>query len=238
MEIKFFSDFDFYTNLINSNENFAYARYADGEVLLMKGKPVTESTQAFQVDKWSSSDKLTNVGIELFSSLFHTEENYHYAISSISDNIDDYNFLIKNIKNKNITFANLWINANYQKMCEFYKKIEKSVYLICNYNAKKENFPFNVNEIIQFPDNCIEFWAQNSDNYLKIILEKILKLNNETFFISTGPVSEILIDAMYRYNPNNQYIDVGSSIDEFVHGYKTRPYMINDTIYSKEISYF
>ena len=43
---------------------------------------------------------------------------------------------------------------------------------------------------------------------------------------------------MYNANPNNKYIDVGSSIDEFTHGRKTRPYMDPKSNYSKEISYF
>jgi hypothetical protein len=40
---------------------------------------------------------------------------------------------------------------------------------------------------------------------------------------------------LYTNNPNNRYIDVGSAIDEIVHGKKTRPYMSENTIYSKEI---
>lgn len=238
METKFFNDFEFYTQLINSNENFAYSRYADGEVLLMLGNSVSVNTQAYQVDKWSSPDYLTNAGKSLLETLNHTEENYHYAISSKSDNIDDYNFLIQKINNKNITFANLWINANYQKMFNFYNSLKKDVILICNYRAKKENFPFNVNNIIPFPDDCVTYWENNSDNFINELFKNVDGVNNQTFFISAGPISEIIIHKLYENNPDNQYIDVGSSIDEFIHGHKTRPYMYIDTQYSKEISYF
>ena len=61
---------------------------------------------------------------------------------------------------------------------------------------------------------------------------------NELFFISCGPISEIIIHKLYESNPNNTYVDVGSSIDEFVHGYKTRPYMDPTSRYSKMISKF
>ena len=64
------------------------------------------------------------------------------------------------------------------------------------------------------------------------------QIENQTFFVSAGPVSEILIDRMYKANPNNQYIDVGSSLDEFTHGRMTRPYMDLNSQYSKEISQF
>ena len=77
-----------------------------------------------------------------------------------------------------------------------------------------------------------------NEEYVKELLEYITQVENQTFFVSAGPVSEILIHRMYVANPNNQYVDVGSSIDEFTHGYKTRPYMDSNSQYSKEISYF
>ena len=238
MVTKFDSDFEYYTGLINSGVNFAYSRYADGEVALMRGNPVGTNTQAFSVDKWSSPNHLTKVGRELLTTLGHTEHNYHYAISAHSDNVDDYNFLRDRISNSNITFANLWINANYRKMFEFYHQLDRDVYLICNYKSEKKNFPFKVKDIFPFPDDCINYWEHHGDSYISDISDYVSELKNQTFFISAGPVSEILIHHMYNTNPNNQYIDVGSSMDEFVHGYKTRPYMQVGSVYSNEVSDF
>ena len=235
---KFEKDFIYYTNLIESYNNFAYARYADGEVALMKGVGVGTNTQAFQVDKWNAPNTLTPVGEELIETLKHTEGNYHYAISAHSDSESDYQFLTQYIDNTNITFANLWINSNYQKMNEFYKNLKKEVFLICNFRAKKENYPFKVNEIFPFPDDCINYWNQYGEEYLSELLEYIAQVENQTFFISAGPISEILIHKMFSTNPNNQYIDVGSSLDEFTHGRITRPYMDMNSPYSKEISEF
>lgn len=238
MQNKFKTDFEYYTNLIKSDTNFAYARYADGEVGLMQGNAIGTNSQAFAVDRWSSPNGLTKVGNELLESLKHEESNYHYAISAHSDSISDYNFLKERISNSNITFANLWINANYQSMYNFYHSLNKSVYIICNHRARKENFPFDVKEIFPFPDDCISYWNQYGDDYIIQLLEYVNQIENQTIFVSAGPVSEILIHKMFSSNPNNQYIDVGSSIDEFTHGRKTRPYMDVNSQYSKEISYF
>ena len=238
MQNKFQTDFEYYTNLIKSDTNFAYARYADGEVALMKGINVGHNTQAFAVDRWSSPNFLTKVGEELLESLKHTEINYHYAISAHSDSISDYKFLTERINNNNITFANLWINANYQNMYKFYCELNKDVFVICNHRARKENFPFKVNEIFPFPDDCVAYWNEYGTDYIAELIEYTSQLENQTFFVSAGPVSEILIHNMYNANPNNKYIDVGSSIDEFTHGRKTRPYMDPKSNYSKEISYF
>lgn len=235
---KFQNDFEYYTNLIKSNSNFAYARYADGEVQLMMGNPIGHQSQAFMVDRWTSPAEMTPIGLELLESLGHTEENYHYAISGKNDSITDYEFLTQRISNKNLTFANLWINSNYQKMKQFYQSIEKDVYLICNHKAQPQNFPFKIAEIFPFPDDCISYFTELGEDYISQLLDYTSQIKNKTFFVSAGPVSEILIHRMYIANSYNQYVDVGSSIDEFVHGRITRPYMNPTSHYAKESSSF
>ena len=48
-------------------------------------------------------------------------------------------------------------------------------------------------------------------------------------------MSEVIIDYLWSINPSNQYIDVGSAIDEYIHGRKTRPYMYEQSeFYSRE----
>ena len=66
-------------------------------------------------------------------------------------------------------------------------------------------------------------------------MKRLAQHNDTLFFISAGPLSEVLIDELYSENPNNRYIDVGSAIDEYVHGKVTRPYMLSGTMYNKEI---
>lgn len=235
----FNKDFEFFTNLILSDTNFAYARYADGEVALMNGKGIGEGSQAYNVDNWCAPNTVTKAGKELLESLSHTEDNYYYAISSNTDWISDHDFLKRHIKNhNNITFANLWINANYIKMKAFYHNLKKEVYLICNKKARKESFPFPVTEIFPFPNNCVEYWEQYGEDYASQLIDYVSQVQNKTFFVSCGPISEIIIHRLYKANPHNQYIDVGSSVDEFVHGYKTRPYMDPNSKYAKEISRF
>lgn len=235
---KFDTDFDYYTSLINSDTNFAYARYADGEVQLMRGNGIGHNSQAFMIDKWSAPNGMTPIGEQLLESLNHSEENYHFAISGKSDSISDYEFLTERIPNTNLTFANLWINANYQKMKEFYRNIEKEVYLICNHRAQPQNFPFKVAEIFPFPDDCISYFTELGEDYISQLLDYVNQIENKTFLVSAGPVSEILIHRMYQSNPNNQYIDVGSSLDEFVHGRITRPYMDPNSVYANDKSSF
>lgn len=237
---KFNTDFDKFWDKIEKGENFAFARYADGEVMLMNGNAVNHLTQAALVDKWTAPLGMTKVGSDLLETLNHTESNYYYAISAPTDNLSDYNYLKSVIKTSddNITFVNLWINSNYQRSLERYKSLSIPVNLICNYNAKKENFPFKIQNFVMFPDNCITFWAISGDAFIEGMKEMFGSRKNELFFISCGPVSEIIIHKLYEFNPNNIYVDVGSSIDEFIHGKKTRPYMEPTSQYGQMISRF
>jgi hypothetical protein len=237
---NFDNDFDFFWSKIENNENFAFARYADGEVMLMIGQEVGGNTQAARTDKWTAPNHLTRVGKDLQKTLQHTEDNYYYAISGSNDNYNDYNFLRSNItqKSDNITFVNLWINANYKRTLAKYNSLKRDVILICNEKAKKESFPFNVVAILPFPNNCIDFWETSADYYMWDLSKRFQDEKDTLVLVSCGPVSEIIISELYTLNPNNTYIDVGSSIDEYIHGYKTRPYMDPSSHYSKVISIF
>lgn len=237
---KFTTDFYLFWDMINNNQNFTFARYADGEIMLMKGEVVSQNTQAYSIDKWQAPNIQTKAGNELLETLKHTEDNFYYAISAPNDNINDYQFLKKIIvqKTENLSFVNLWINANYLNSLKKYASLKRDVILICNENAKKENFPFNVTDITPFPNDCINYWESNSDKYINTLIEKYRLLTNQLFFISCGPISEIIIHKLYENNPNNTYVDVGSSIDEFVHGRPTRPYMNLTSSYSKHKSEF
>lgn len=237
---QFELDFNKIWEMIESGTNFAYARYADGEILLMNGQSIGRGTQAYNVDKWGAPNCLTNVGQKLAIALKHTEPNYYYAISGKNDNISDYQYLKSQIlqPDNNITFANLWINHNYQNMLIKYRQHAKPTYVICNEVAKKENFPFPVIDIIPFPNDCINYWELFGDRYITELIDKYGNVTNQTFFISCGPISEIIIHELFNNNPNNQYIDMGSSMDEFVHLKKTRPFMEQNSPYSKHISSF
>ncbi len=237
---KFKSDFIKFWDLIDKKENFAFVRYGDGELMLMNGNAVGTNTQAYQVDKWASPNHLTKLGIDLAVTLEHYESNYYYGIPAPTDNVEIYNNFKNVIKcnEENLTFANLLINANYVDMKERLYQIKREVILICNEHAKIENFPFNVIEFTPFPNDCVNFWESNGEVFKNNILEKYGNYNDKLFIISCGPASEIIIDMLYKNNPNNTYVDVGSAIDEFVHGYQTRPYMKPQTQYANMVSKF
>lgn len=235
---QYFVDFNFFWNKINNFEKFSFARYADGEVCLMKGESVSQSSQAFIEDKWCAPIAMTTLGRHLHEACKHEEDNYYYAISALSDSQKDYLYLKDNIKSKNITFANLWINANYLKSIENFKNLKRSAHVICNSNGKTENFPFKVDKIFSFPDDCVNFWENNHLSYIENLYENFNNKKDLLVFVSCGPVSAVIVHLLTSYNNQNTYIDVGSSIDEFVHRRITRQYMRPEHEHSRFISRF
>jgi hypothetical protein len=237
MKKDFIKEFDDAWARIESNVPFAHARYADGEICLMKGLPIGGGSQATDVDRWSAPPRFTAMGKDLRESLNCVDPNYYYAISCDSSNTEDKNWLLNNIKQDRnyITFANLWINGNYNRFIDRLGTLKKDIIVIANENGENKKYPFNVIEYMSFGNDCVNVWENNKSQIIKILMESFSNVHERTFFISVGPLSELIIYLLWKINPTNQYIDVGSALDEFVHGRKTRPYMIEGTLYNKQI---
>ena len=106
---------------IKNKKPMCFARYADGEVCLMTGKKIGNNSQAFQVDNWKyEQDGISEMGKELLLTLKNTDPFYYYAISCNCCDPVGNRWLLGNINQSSeyITFANLWINGNYNKFLE------------------------------------------------------------------------------------------------------------------------
>lgn len=239
MTEKYTEDFYSFWDKIDNQINFSFVRYADGEIMLMSGLPIEKNTQAYQNDRWSSNGGQTNLGNDLIECIQIEEPNFYFAISSKTDNVNDYNFLYNRIQNKsNVTFANLWINANYKETISKVKNIKRDVVLICNENCDLKNIPFKVAEFIPFPNDCVNFWETERERFLEKIRDLSIKYNNTLFIVCCGPTSAVIIKNMFTHNKNNTYVDFGSALDIFIHNKITRPYMNEISQYHNHISKF
>jgi hypothetical protein len=239
MAKDFVADFNRFKNKIISKENFAYTRYADGEIRLMSGVGVGTHTQAFQQDGWCCGNKMYELGKTLLESISHTESNYVYAITSPNQNFSDYKFLRDRIQQteQNITFADLWINGNYPLFQKFIhdELQEEIVFIASDDGIGRSMLPLKCKKYVAVPRDCVNFYEQQRKEIESVLDIMASEYTDTLFFISAGPLSEAIIHYLYCKNPNNRYIDVGSAIDEIVHGKKTRPYMIEGTQYHGEI---
>jgi len=116
----------------------------------------------------------------------------------------------------------------------FFSNLKTPIHLISNHTTDISRFPMEVKSHLPIPDNCIEFYENLRDDFRQSIVDYYKDVNNELFIISAGPLSEIIIDILWKINPTNQYIDVGSSISEFVHGNPIREFAFEWSKYHKK----
>jgi hypothetical protein len=230
---SFKEHFDYFVEKINNNENFVFARYADGERMILNNQSIGQGTQAFNVDKWRFQDNLI-FSNDLLETCKHRESNYYYAISCKCCDPIGLEYYKKLLDLHNLTYSNLFINANYEKFINFVNNLKKDVVLIANKDCKKANYPFNVIDKLPIENDCVNWYEQNKEIILKILPIFAKKHNNKLFFISAGPLSEIIIHHLYINNPNNIYVDVGSSLDIYTHEKITRPYQNKNSEFNKK----
>lgn len=237
MTQKFNKDFDYLIDRIFiKKQHTVFSRYADGELALMMGKEVGNNTQAYLKDKWSSPPYKTKLGKDLSKSLKNKSPDKFYGISCgccdpLGKKIILDNLKIIGVGIENITYSNLWINGNYKKFKNVIENINEDVILISNKDGSDKKYPFNVSDFIPVEDDCVNFWENYRDEFLK----ELYKISQKPllYLVSAGPMSEPIIDFLdaLDINMSGRYIDVGSSLDEYTKGRKTRPYMFEDQIY-------
>ena len=206
-------------------------RYGDGERAIMCGESIVAQ------EGWKSTNYISKLGQDLLDSLKLISGNVFYGISCPCCDPRAYFWYSTKINSKNITFANLWVNANYKKFENKFLQLKRDTILIANYRAKdKQIGNLNIIKHYEVSDDCISFWESNGGGYdmIKEIQKDFGSQNNLLYAVSAGPMSEPIIAQLYQNNPNNCYIDFGSSIDKFIHQKQTRLYMDEKSIYANQ----
>lgn len=238
MTKDFKDEFYKYITLFQERDPLSFVRYGDGEYMLIHGYEISKITQAYKDDKWYSPPIKTKLGKDLLKSLQHTESNYHYAIPCRCCNNIIKQYYLNTIKQNesNITYANLFINGNYPLWLNYIESMGQHIVLIANKDGASRNlFPLAVDAYFGIPDDCVNFYEQHGEQYIQYLINEFKNISRQLVFVSGGPLAKVIIHFLSISNPTNRYIDVGSSIDEIIHGHKTRPFMKPDNEYYNKI---
>jgi len=218
-------------------ENITVARYWDGEKMLMSWQTVWENTQARRQDKWMSK-WMTLLWEDLLKTLDIVDDRYIYAIPCKCCNQQVKQRYIDNLKTKNYSFANIFINWNYQTFKRRMENTKKTFNLIVNHEWLNKKYPFNTKEIYTVGDDCVNFYKDNKEKIIKEIRKKAKNSSNEIFLISAWPLANIFVYEMFKTNPNNTYLDVWSALDEYTKQKITRWFQRPWDFYSQRICQF
>lgn len=213
-------EFSKFWGKLENLENFTLLRYGDGERAIMCGEAVKAQ------EGWVSTPYVSKLGEALFSTLDINEKNFYYGISCPCCDSKAYYWYMTRIKSKNITFANLWVNKNYTQFYSNFKQLKRDAVVIANHKGRNHKIgELNILKYYEVGDECISFWEKQGSQLLMEIKRDFGNRENLLYVVSAGPMSEPIIVDLYKNNPNNCYIDFGSSIDMFIHQKRTRPYM-------------
>lgn len=239
----FREDLILFNRMLSDNVNFAFARFSDGEVFMMQGQEILMGKDICKVKGQTHrigfpEDDLKHFDPEqhefqrqrLVEAFTHRQFNYFKGLScrcciGEKDFQWQLDLLMEGYDEQdvNLTWSNLLINANYMYYLHNTVPIllDKQIVFTLNKNRESINIPFKnkVKEFLIGP-NCIvndyhiiediKSWIQEND------------INNHVFLFAASSLSNMAIHQLYRDFPDNTYIDIGSSLNPFIEGIKSR----------------
>lgn len=192
-----------------SKKPFAFSKYADGEWMAMN--EISVSNGEFISD---SSEKTLNSVQLLRESFVYRDPNYFVGISCPCCQ-GQAHYQMKTVSGQNeenLTFANIFVNSNYQYYKDNFIPEYKNwnVNLVANEKSNITKLPFEVKRFYPIKVNA---WVENIH-----LIEELKSLNTEKelYLFSAGPFGNILSYKLWEHNKNNTYMDIGSTLNPWL----------------------
>ena len=221
---------------LKNEENFAFSRFSDGELFMLRGDRLVLSENSYttgvksgagyypkeeQKDFDPKRDKFYRD--RLIDSLQHRQKNYFKGLTGIVDEDIAGEGAFKyqldlhgEGDDEHLTFSNVLINANYKRFIEEMMPLiaKKPVVMICNEAADLSNFSFSIAKDFRVGTNCIindyplieEIKTWIKDNDIK----------DHIFLCSASTLSNYIIHQCFEKFPDNTYIDIGSALSPWM----------------------
>lgn len=227
MRQLFREDLDEILRLIVESDSLALSRFADGEASILKNITVGNK------DGWLyKKDKNLIFRMDLRRSLLCADKNYLYGLSCTCCDKPNHDFLLNSVRAPltQLTFSNIWVNANYPVFNERFLKVvreSKKQVVVCTGNKARLNElgqHIQISDFIPIPGNCVVYWEKYREQIRGLLDLKATQYSNTIFLFAAGPLSEILIHEMWQANPRNIYLDIGSTLDPMMFRRNSRAY--------------
>jgi len=185
--------------------------------------------ECVSIDKVTFPGRITKIGRVLERIVSLTEENFYIGIilkPTPICSLEMMKWFFDRVKQdqKYLISASIFVNANYQLFLEFIKCVDEEVVLFANEGANIQNLPFPVKEFYGVPTEGILFYEQHEDSFINDIHARAKKYQNTLFIACAGTLAKVVAYEGWKVNKTNRYVDVGSALDEFLFGRKTRSY--------------
>lgn len=225
----FKGDFDVFVNKLKNNEHFSLSRWGDGELMILENKGIDLTNKG---DGEFKHDPKSTVHVMMRESLLNAykfkEKEYYIGVACqccVGKEKFDYMRNLSGQPEENLTWANIFVNSNYKyflsELLPVFK--DKKIILVANAKSKPENLPFKVE---QFYPIGIDAWVGNSALIQKLMTDiGEFNIRDYVYLFAAGPLANIMTYELWRYNRNNTYIDIGSTLDKILGLTVTRGYL-------------
>lgn len=235
---KFKKDFKEMLNRIKVGDPFAFTRFSDGELHILKNqKIIIQNDWCLTYNKeapkggvfhgsWGDEEiksfdpaKDQALRERLMVCYTHKQHNYFKGICTRNDiGEEDWAWQFDGLLDKKedfLTFANLLINGNYinfmtQMLPEMKKKKHEVVY-VCNKLANLDKLPLNLKKAFRVGQNCHINDIHLIDEMKEWVYDN--QIEGHLFLFSAASLSNLLIYELYKEFPNNIYMDIGSTLN-------------------------
>lgn len=220
-------------NEIQSKRNFSFSKFCDGEWSVIENTSI--NNKEFWFDSKSMIDSIKRK--KLLEAIKFKHPQYFIGIMCPKVfGIDNHRKMkeISGQSEEHLTWADIFVNSNYNFFVENIIPLfsERPVVLFCNKNGKTDNLPFKPAMIFPVENNAWEEnWSLIED--AKTIFSDPKWVDCIVLFCC-GPFGNILSYELTKVNPNNTYLDIGSTLNPWLQsaGFE-RHYYMGDNFFSR-----
>lgn len=199
-------------DLLKNKTPFSFSKYADGEYSILVNENITNC------DNWTYNSQTDEIyRQELLDSFRFNEDGYYVGISCpCCISMNDVQWMRDNVgvNKDHLTWANIFVNGNYNNFkANFIPEFNNhKIILVANEYATIRNLPFEIEDFIPISKTA---WKENF-NLVEELPKKQYK--DKLFLFCAGPLGNMLAAKMWKYNKNNIYLDIGSTLNPWLIG--------------------
>lgn len=240
---NYHKEFDKFLQKLENKENFAFARFSDGELFILRNETVILAENHFvtgarkgagvypkEEQKEFLPEKHGFYQKKLVECFQHKMPEYYKGICCRNDVGEDAFFWQKNLNggDKDLTFANLLINRNYRRFIEEIVPVlaKRDIIYVVNEAANLEKLPFKIKKDFRIGSNCMIDNYDMIDEIKNYIRDNDIK--DHVILCSAASLSNFIIRDCFEDNSNNTFLDIGSCLNPYLEleGWKhTRGYL-------------
>jgi hypothetical protein len=197
-------------------DHFAFSKFADGELAILRNIKITNCDNWTFVPAENSDEHKA-----LMDSFTYVSSNYYIGICCpCCINISHVNWMRTTVRTHLVTWANLFVNSNYEDFKKHFFPIfdswEKPVILVATEKALGKRLPFRYDWL--FPIGTEAWKGVERIRILSHLSEVVRLMDGALFLFSAGPLGNMLCSNLNAINERNTYIDIGSTINPWTVG--------------------